>query len=163
MGRTARGVRGIRLCEGDRVCGVTLCEEGKQLLTVTEKGFGKRCDFEDFSVHNRGVKGVKVHGLSDKTGRLCAIATVSEEEDLMLLSSEGVVIRVAVADIPVYSRGAGGVIVMRVPENEQVVNFTVVEKEEDELEPVTDIPAEERLPEEQEEQQESLPAEPSEE
>ena len=163
MGRTARGVRGIRLCEGDRVCGVTLCEEGKQLVTVTEKGFGKRCDFEDFSVHNRGVKGVKVHGLSDKTGRLCAIATVSEEEDLMLLSSEGVVIRVAVADIPVYSRGAGGVIVMRVPENEQVVNFTVVEKEEEELEPVTDIPAEERLPEEQEEQQESLPAEPSEE
>ena len=109
-------------------------------------------------MHTRGVKGP---GLSDKTGRLCAIATVSEEEDLMLLRSEGGVIRVAVADIPVYSRGAGGVIVMRVPENEQVVNFTVVEKEEDELEPVTDIPAEERLPEEQEEQQESLPAEPS--
>ena len=141
MGRTARGVRGIRLCEGDRVCGVTLCEEGKKLVTVTEKGFGKRCDFEDFSVHNRGGKGVKVHGLSDKTGRLCGIASVSDEEDLMLLSSEGIMIRVKAEDIPVYSRAAGGVIVMRVAEDAKVVNFTVLEHEEDEEE-LTDIPAE---------------------
>ncbi|MBQ7847964.1 MAG: DNA gyrase subunit A, partial [Clostridia bacterium] len=136
-----RGVRGIRLCEGDLVCGVTLCEEGKKLVTVTEKGFGKRCDFEDFSVHNRGGKGVKVHGLSDKTGRLCGIASVSDEEDLMLLSSEGIMIRVKAEDIPVYSRAAGGVIVMRVAEDAKVVNFTVLEHEEDEEE-LTDIPAE---------------------
>jgi DNA gyrase subunit A len=132
MGRTARGVRGIRLCEGDRVTGVCLVDESKKLVTITEKGFGKRCDFEEFSVHNRGGKGVRVHGLSDKTGRLAAIMAVSEEEDLMLLSSEGIMIRVAVKDIPAYGRSAGGVIVMRVPENEKVVGFTVVEKEEEE-------------------------------
>ena len=132
MGRTARGVRGIRLCEGDRVTGVCLVDESKKLVTITEKGFGKRCDFEEFSVHNRGGKGVRVHGLSDKTGRLAAIMAVSEEEDLMLLNSEGIMIRVAVKDIPAYGRSAGGVIVMRVPENEKVVGFTVVEKEEEE-------------------------------
>ena len=131
MGRTARGVRGIRLCEGDRVTGVCLVDDSKKLVTITEKGFGKRCEFEEFSVHNRGGKGVRVHGLSDKTGRLAAVAAVSEEQDMMLLSSEGIMIRVAVGDIPAYGRAAGGVIVMRVPEGESVVGFTVVEKEEE--------------------------------
>ncbi|MBQ8910957.1 MAG: DNA gyrase subunit A, partial [Clostridia bacterium] len=140
MGRTARGVRGIRLCDGDRVTGVCLVDETKKLVTITEKGFGKRCEFDEFSVHNRGGKGVRVHGLSDKTGRLAAIMAVSEEEDLMLLSSEGIMIRVSVADIPAYGRSAGGVIVMRLPEDEKVVGFTVVEKEEEEL---SDLPGEE--------------------
>ena len=107
MGRTARGVRGIRLEDGDRVIGVALAEEGKKLLTVTEQGFGKRSEFRDFSVHNRGGKGVRCHNLSDKTGRLVGVLSVEEEDDLLLVSKEGVIIRVSVSDIPVYSRSAG--------------------------------------------------------
>ena len=130
MGRTARGVRGIRLEDGDRVIGVALAEEGKKLLTVTEQGFGKRSEFRDFSVHNRGGKGVRCHNLSDKTGRLVGVLSVEEEDDLLLVSKEGVIIRVSVSDIPVYSRSAGGVIVMRMGGNNKVVNCTVVKKEE---------------------------------
>ncbi len=130
MGRTARGVRGIRLEDGDRVIGVALAEEGKMLLTVTEQGFGKRSEFREFSVHNRGGKGVRCHNLSDKTGRLVGVLSVEEEDDLLLVSKEGVIIRVSVSDIPVYSRSAGGVIVMRMSGNNKVVNCTVVKKEE---------------------------------
>ena len=130
MGRTARGVRGIRLEDGDRVVGVALVEEGKKLLTVTEQGFGKRSEFREFSVHNRGGKGVRCHNLSDKTGRLVGVLSVEEEADLLLVSKEGVIIRVSVSDIPVYSRSAGGVIVMRMSGDNKVVNCTVVKKEE---------------------------------
>ena len=130
MGRTARGVRGIRLEDGDRVVGVALVEEGKRLLTVTEQGFGKRSEFREFSVHNRGGKGVRCHNLSDKTGRLVGVLSVEEEADLLLVSKEGVIIRVSVSDIPVYSRSAGGVIVMRMSGDNKVVNCTVVKKEE---------------------------------
>ena len=128
MGRTARGVRGIRLAEGDRVAGVALVVDGMQLVTVTENGFGKRCGFEEFTEHNRGGKGMRCHGLSEKTGKLVGAAPVDEDADLMLMSSEGIVIRVRASDIPVYSRGAGGVIVMRMPEGVKVVNFTPVFK-----------------------------------
>ena len=130
MGRTARGVRGIRLEDGDRVVGVALVEEGKKLLTVTEQGFGKRSEFREFSVHNRGGKGVRCHNLSDKTGRLVGVLSVEEEDDLLLVSKEGVIIRVSVSDIPVYSRSAGGVIVMRMSGDNKVVNCTVVKKKE---------------------------------
>ena len=130
MGRTARGVRGIRLEDGDRVVGVALVEEGKKLLTVTEQGFGKRSEFREFSVHNRGGKGVRCHNLSDKTGRLVGVLSVEEEADLLLVSKEGVIIRVSVSDIPVYSRSAGGVIVMRMSGDNKVVNCTVVKKKE---------------------------------
>ena len=128
MGRTARGVRGIRLEDGDRVVGVALAEEGKKLLTITEQGFGKRSEFREFSVHNRGGKGVRCHNLSDKTGRLVGGLSVEEEADLLLVSKEGVIIRVSVSDIPVYSRSAGGVIVMRMSGDNKVVNCTVVKK-----------------------------------
>ncbi len=130
MGRTARGVRGIRLEDGDRMVGVALVEEGKKLLTVTEQGFGKRSEFREFSVHNRGGKGVRCHNLSDKTGRLVGVLSVEEEADLLLVSKEGVIIRVSVSDIPVYSRSAGGVIVMRMSGDNKVVNCTVVKKKE---------------------------------
>ncbi len=145
MGRNARGVRGIRLEEGDRVTGVALVEEGKQLITVTEQGYGKQSKFEDFSVHNRGGKGCICHNLNEKTGKLVGIASVSEEDDLMLITDEGIVIRVAVSDIPTYSRTAGGVIVMRVSEGQRIVNFTVTAKEEEESVEIsgekTDTPA----------------------
>ena len=127
MGRTARGVRGIRIAEGDEVCGVALVEAGKKLVTITENGYGKLTDFEDFrTMKNRGGKGVAAHGLSEKTGALASIATVDSEDDLMLITGEGMIIRTPVTDIPTYSRTAGGVRVMRLAEGEKIVNFAKV-------------------------------------
>ena len=133
MGRTARGVRGIRVAEGDEVCGVALVEAGKKLVTITENGYGKLSDFEDFrTMKNRGGKGVAAHGLSEKTGALASIATVDSEDDLMLITGEGMIIRTPVTDIPTYSRTAGGVRVMRLGEGEKIVNFAKVARATDE-------------------------------
>ncbi|MBQ3184234.1 MAG: DNA gyrase subunit A [Clostridia bacterium] len=141
MGRTARGVRGIKLTEGDYVKAVAIVEEGKKLVSITEKGFGKRCEYDDFSAHNRGTKGVCCHKLSAKTGKLCGIASVAEDEDVMMITSEGTMIRIAVSDIPVYSRTAGGVIVMRTGADTHIVNFAKVAKEPEEI-PEIEAPAE---------------------
>ncbi len=131
MGRTARGVRGISLREGDYVAGVTTVDDSKQLITITEKGFGKRTEFADFrEMKNRGGMGVKCHNITDKTGELVSIATVSDTDDLIMITDQGQMIRTPVAGIPVYSRAAGGVIVMRLGENQKIVNFTKVPREE---------------------------------
>ena len=132
MGRTARGVRGIRVGEGDEVCGVALVEPGKKLVTVTENGFGKLSDFDEFRLmKNRGGKGVAAHKITDKTGLLTSIASVDENDDLMLITNEGTIIRIPVAGIPTYSRAAGGVIVMRLSESAKIVNFAKVAKAEE--------------------------------
>ena len=132
MGRTARGVRGIRLDEGDYVKGVALAEENKMLITITEKGFGKRSSFDEFARRNRGGKGVICHNLNDKTGLLAGILTVDEKDDIMLITNDGTVIRTAVSEIPSYSRTASGVIVMRPDEESIVANITRVSREEEE-------------------------------
>ncbi len=132
MGRTARGVRGIRLAENDYVVGVALVRENDLLLTVTENGYGKRSHFSDFVTRNRGGKGVYVHGLNEKTGLLAAIATVNEEDDVVLVSNDGITIRTHVKDISVYSRSASGVIVMRLSENGKVCSLANVGKPEEE-------------------------------
>lgn len=138
MGRTARGVRGIRLSEGDYVAGATLVEEGKTLLTITENGFGKKCEFDNYSCHNRGGKGVTCHNLSEKTGKLAGIMSVSDDNDILMITNDGTIIRIPVEGIPVYGRTAGGVIVMRLDEDAKIVNFTKVDKEEDEDIPETE-------------------------
>ena len=144
MGRVTRGVRGISLREDDEVVGVAIVEEGKQFLTITEKGFGKRSDFDEFrSMKNRGGLGVACHNISDKTGNLAAVASVDDEDDIMLITSGGVIIRTPVSGIPSYSRTAGGVIVMRLAEDEKVVTFTRLEKEEKIEEEIEAAPADE--------------------
>ena len=135
MGRVSRGVRGIRLKEDDYVIGVVSVEEDKKLLTITENGFGKRTEFDDFRLmKNRGGSGVCVHNISDKTGLLTGIASVSEEDDIMLITDQGQIVRTPVSGIPVYSRSASGVIVMRLSDGQSVVNFTKVAKEPEEEE-----------------------------
>ena len=127
MGRTARGVRGIRVADDDEVCGVAVVEEGKKLVTITENGYGKRSSFDEFrTMKNRGGKGVAAHNINEKTGRLASIATVADDDDLMLITGEGVIIRTPVSDIPTYSRTAGGVIVMRMSEGAKLVHFAKV-------------------------------------
>ena len=132
MGRTARGVRGIRLHEDDYVVGVSPVEEGKSLLTLTEQGMGKRTEFDDFrSMKNRGGQGVCCHKLTDKSGVLASIAAVSEDDDIMIITANGTIIRTPVANIPTYSRTAGGVIVMRLSQGDKIQTFAKLEKDED--------------------------------
>ena len=132
MGRTARGVRGIRLASDDCVVGVAVVDENKTLLTVTKGGYGKRTPFDAFrQMKNRGGKGVTCQKITEKTGRLASIATVDETDDVMMITSGGTMIRMPVGGIPAYSRAAGGVIVMRLEEGAQIISFARVEKEED--------------------------------
>ncbi len=130
LGRTARGVRGIRLNSGDEVTGVCIVEDGKSLVTITEKGYGKRSDFAEFTCRSRGTIGVCCHNISEKTGRLAAIAAVTDEDDLLMITDEGTMIRTSVSEIPTYRRNASGVIVMRLSDGANVVNMAVAKKQE---------------------------------
>ena len=135
MGRTARGVKGITLRGNDYVTGVAIVDNEKSLVTVTEGGYGKRTPFSDFrEMKNRGGKGVTCHNLSEKTGALCGIATVSDDDDLMMITDGGTIVRTPACDIPTYSRTAGGVIMMRLADGQRIVNFTKVAREEEEEE-----------------------------
>ena len=139
MGRTARGVRGISLRGDDYVTGVAVVTEGEKLITVTEKGYGKRTEFDDFRLmKNRGGHGVCVHNISDKTGRLAGIASVSEDDDIMIITDQGQIVRTPAAGIPVYSRSASGVIVMRLSDGQSIVNFTKLASTPEEEESVTE-------------------------
>ncbi len=133
MGRTARGVRGMRLAEGDFVVGAVLVDESRKLVTVTENGYGKRSDFTEFrQMKNRGGMGVACHKISDKTGLLAGIGVVDELDDLMLITDQGTIIRTPVSGINTYSRTASGVIVMRLGEDQKLVNFTTITPDEKE-------------------------------
>ncbi len=141
MGRDALGVRGIQLEGDDCVIGAELYEEGKQLLAVTEKGFGKRTPVEEFlrmgdngarGPQKRGGKGLKGYLLTEKTGPVAGVRVVSDEDDVMLIEEGGVVIRMAASDINVYRRGTQGVIVMRIGDGSRVIAIERVDKEESE-------------------------------
>jgi DNA gyrase subunit A len=136
MGRSARGVRGIALRDGDdgsdRVVGAVVVSDDKDLVTITERGFGKRSPFDDFrTMANRGGFGVRCHNITEKTGLLTGIGAVHGEEDLMMITDQGTIIRTPASDLPVLSRSAAGVIVMRLPEEQYVANFTIVAREDD--------------------------------
>ena len=138
VGRTARGVRGIRLKENDYVCGAAIIENNaewqaaNQLVLITERGYGKRVDVNQFDAKGRGIQGVICQNVTEKTGKLCGISIVNEEDDLLLITNTGTIIRTPAAGIPVYSRTASGVIVMRLSEDATLVNFTTSEREEEE-------------------------------
>ena len=139
MGRSARGVRGIKLKGEDCVIGVVNVEEGKKLLTITENGFGKRTEFDDFRLmKNRGGGGVICHNLTDKTGLLAGIISVDDEDDIMMITNEGVIIRTPSSDVSTYSRTASGVIVMRLEEGQRIVNVTKTAKEEEKDEEIVE-------------------------
>ena len=133
MGRTASGVRGIRLADGDEVCGSALVEEGKLLLSITENGLGKRTPFDEYSVHGRGGKGMKCHNVTEKTGKLTGIAAVSDDDDVLLISDGGTMIRINANQIRVTGRAAAGVRVMTPKEGERIVNLAAVKREEEQI------------------------------
>ena len=132
VSRTARGVRGMRLLGEDRIVGVMLADPSKRMLTITENGYGKRTEFERYDERNRGIQGVKCHELTSKTGLLAGAVAVSDDEDVMLITNEGIIIRTPAADIQTYDRSASGVHVMRLGEGQRIVNIGVVAKEEEE-------------------------------
>lgn len=134
MGRQAAGVRGIRLAEGDYVVGAARARKGAQVLSVTENGYGKRTPVEDFSIHHRGGGGILLHGLTDKTGLVAGIAVVDPENDIMMITDDGVIIRTPVEDIRQCGRNSQGVIVMRTGEDVKVISIARTDKEEEDEE-----------------------------
>ena len=132
MGRGARGVKGITLVDDDVVVGVAVVDETKKMLTITEGGVGKRVDFSDFRLmKNRGGKGVTCQNITDKTGKLASIITVDEDDDIMIITNDGTIIRTSVSGINVYSRTATGVILMRLGEGCYINNVARIEKAEE--------------------------------
>ena len=141
MGRDAAGVKGITLSDGDEVVGAGIAEPGKQLLTVTELGYGKRTELTEYMrldetgerrPQQRGGKGLKNYNITAKTGRIAGIAIVFDEDDVMLIENGGVLIRMAASDINVYKRDTQGVILMRVEEGNRVISIERVDPEQGE-------------------------------
>ena len=133
MGRTAVGVRGIRLREGDYVVGAARMHEGKTVLTITENGYGKRTPVEEYRVTNRGGIGVKNYECTAKTGKVVGVKVVSAEEDVLLVTQNGILIRTDVQAIRVAGRATQGVIVMRFKDEEnRVIGIALAEKEPEE-------------------------------
>ena len=135
MGRNASGVRGITLQnEEDEVIGM-LCIDNKEenILVVSEKGYGKRSELEEYRVTNRGGKGVKTINITDKTGQLIAITNVTDENDLMIINKSGIVIRMRVADLRVLGRATQGVKLINLRGNDEIASITKVDTEEEEV------------------------------
>ena len=135
MGRDAVGVRGIRLREGDFVVGAGLAVEGRTILSITENGYGKRTDVSEYSVQNRGGMGLKNYNITEKTGKVADVKVVSGEEDLLIISNDGTIIRMDVGSINQLGRSTQGVRVMRLGEDCRVISITTTDKEEEETEP----------------------------
>lgn len=139
IGRTGRGVKAITLKEGDEVVGMTLLREGGKILTVSEKGYGRRSLSEDYRIQTRGGLGV-INYKTDRFGLVCAVREVKDDEDVILISAEGIIIRIPASEISIFSRPSKGVRVMRVGENDKVATITTAEHSDDENE-VDTLPA----------------------
>ena len=146
MGRDAVGVRGIRLRSGDFVVGAARAREGGMLLSVTENGYGKRTPIEEYirgggEPQHRGGKGMKSYNCTEKTGPVAACKVVDEEDDLLIISDDGTIIRMDVAEIRVCGRATQGVRLMRVAEGSRVISIARAEKEAAEEDPAPDAEA----------------------
>ena len=133
MGRTAVGVRGIRLREGDYVIGAARADEGKTVLSITENGYGKRTPIEEYRITNRGGMGIRNYMVTDKTGPVVGMKVVDGTEDLLLVTAAGILIRTPVENIRVAGRATQGVIVMRFKEEgDRVISLALADPEEKE-------------------------------
>ncbi|MBE7044892.1 MAG: DNA gyrase subunit A [Ruminococcaceae bacterium] len=130
MGRTARGVRGIRLKDGDYVIGACLASEDSRLLVVTENGYGKKTELSEYKVQTRGGKGIFTYRITEKTGKVAGLCTITDDEDIMLITSDGVVIRMDSTEISTFGRQTQGVRIMRLAEGVSLVSMAKTEHEE---------------------------------
>ncbi len=142
MGRIARGVRGIKLSDDDYVVGISVCRDDGEVLVVSENGFGKRTSLDEYKIQNRGGKGVTCYKISDKTGKVAGIHIVDNSNDIMLITSEGVIIRMSASDINTFGRVTKGVTMMRLEDGVKIVGVALTEHAEAEESTEEDAPAE---------------------
>ncbi len=132
MGRTAAGVRGINV-DGSEVIGLTTNREGQMILVVTEKGYGKMSDIEEYRESNRGGKGVKTLNTTERNGKIVALSAVRGDEDLMIITDDGIVIRLPMEQVKMAGRNTQGVKLIRVQDNQKVATVEIVEKAIEEI------------------------------
>lgn len=130
MGRTATGVRGVNLRDGDQVVGASVITDQDEVLIITEKGYGKRTMASEYPTKGRGGKGIKTANITEKNGALAGLMTVEGNEDLMVITNTGVMIRTGVANISQTGRSTQGVKVMRLDQDAKIVTFTTVQADE---------------------------------
>ena len=131
MGRTAVGVRGIKLRGDDYVIGAGSTSAGSALLTITEKGYGKRTLVEEYSVHGRGGLGIKNYNVTDKTGKIADVLVVNDEDDILVITDDGTIIRMSAANISLLSRATQGVRIMRIMDGSRVICIEKTDREEE--------------------------------
>jgi DNA gyrase subunit A len=126
MGRTASGVRGIKLKKGDAVVGIDIAAGGEKpnLLVLTEKGFAKQTPLKEYKTQSRGGQGIKTAKITDKTGLIVSFRIIAQEEEVIVLSAKGQIIKTKLSDIRESSRATSGVRVMRVAEGDKIVSST---------------------------------------
>ena len=150
MGRTAHGVRGIDLGDDDSVVGCEVVNSESDMLIVTEKGYGKITDINEYKVQSRAGKGVKTYKITEKTGSIAGLVSIEENEDIMMITSSGTIIRTAVSGINKMGRATQGVILMRLDEGEKIVSISKTEHEEPEEE-IENVESSETITEETQE------------
>ena len=138
MGRTATGVRAIKLRENDYVVSAGVVDESLKVLNVTENGFGKRTDVSEFNLQKRGGMGVKIHNITDKTGKINGTLMVVEDEEIMIITSEGIIIRLRVNDISCIGRTSQGVKLINLDEGVKVAGIAKIAADQIESEEETE-------------------------
>tara|TARA_Y100001933_G_scaffold197584_1_gene198288 strand:- start:645 stop:1148 length:504 start_codon:yes stop_codon:yes gene_type:complete len=141
MGRNASGVRGIRLKDNkDEVVGmISVNDMDANILVVSENGYGKRSSLEDYRLTNRGGKGVKTISITEKTGKLVTLKSVSDSDDLMIINKSGIAIRMQVEDLRVMGRATQGVKVISLKDGDSIAAVAKVMKDDDDIEDINDI------------------------
>ena len=131
MGRSAMGVKGITLSKDDQVVSMSLCEEGTEVLVVSENGFGKRTDINEYRTQIRAGKGIKTYNIAEKTGKLVGAEMVNEDNEIMIINSDGVLIRLRVNEISLFGRVTSGVKLMKTNDEVNVVSISKIKMEEE--------------------------------
>lgn len=145
MSRSAHGVKAIKLRDGDYVVSMARVREGASLLTVTDKGYGKRTELDAYRIQNRGGFGLLNYKTGEEKGYVCGIKVVDETDDIILISNDGIIIRIRCADVRIMGRYATGVKVMKVAQESRVVSFTRAEHDEEAEVETVDQPSEEEI------------------
>ena len=153
-GRVSMGVRGINLSDGDEIIGMQLCSQGDYLLIASEKGMGKRTSMSEFSVQNRGGKGVKCYKITEKTGNVVGVKAVNDDNEVMMITTEGIIIRISCSDISILGRITSGVKLMNLDEKVSVASIAKVREKEEKPEENTEANEQEEIEQEHTESEE---------
>ena len=153
-GRVSMGVRGINLSDGDEIIGMQLCSQGDYLLIASEKGMGKRTSMSEFSVQNRGGKGVKCYKITEKTGNVVGVKAVNDDNEVMMITTEGIITRIACSDISILGRITSGVKLMNLDEKVSVASIAKVREKEEKPEENTEANEQEEIEQEHTESEE---------